>query len=810
MRFKIAIVSILSVVILSTLLTSCSQFSVTLPTPTYQKAEVLFEVVLPAKLPEGSKLQIEILDDVTGLAFNPQRFDMIQNDDRNYYFKTALTVHANVKYRYLSSGQTSLIETNSQGQQVRFRLLNVNNPIAVMDTIASWPGLPYQGAVGSITGQFYDQATHTPLPNLLVSAQGIQAITASDGSFSLNGITPGTHNLTAMALDGTYADFQQLAVVAENGVTPVFVGLEKRELVNIDFKVEIPQGITPISELRFASNLYSLGNLYADVFAGSTMLSADLPPMQKNSDGSYSIRLVLPAGAYFNYKYTLGDGFWNGELMEDGSFYAREFIVPQEETTQKDTISAFQPQQSGVILFNVTVPANTPVEDVITIQFNPFDWTAPIPMTRIDSQHWSFILYNPQGYFGQTKFRFCRNSICELTHEVDPLDAGNPRVFTPGAAPQTIQANVDGWQMLSATSTPTTVITEPQGATSRTDFLTGFEIESANTPLLRSTEATLFGSIAATGANWTIVQPTWSTISTNPPVFGPIPGENLLWTDTLNQILEARKAGLSVAVFPRVQYTEGVELYWQNAQKDPDWWQHWFDSYHRFIMQNTDAANLSGAAAIILGDPTVAASYGDGFLPGGSSSNSPSTANDQWRQLITDIRARYSGPVIAALDMSTFGTDLPDWFDSVDAVYLIIHPEISAEAAASFQSSYEELDAYLENTLKPVSAKAGKPVLIGLSVSSTSDAHLGCSAAGVDCSGDHSAVGSFNNVDMDLQARITNALILSASTKPYINGFFSRGYQAAGSLQDGSFSVHGKPANDVLWYWYHFLGGKSQ
>jgi len=107
----------------------------------------------------------------------------------------------------------------------------------------------------------------------------------------------------------------------------------------------------------------------------------------------------------------------------------------------------------------------------------------------------------------------------------------------------------------------------------------------------------------------------------------------------------------------------------------------------------------------------------------------------------------------------------------VDAVYLIIHPEISAEAAASFQSSYEELDAYLENTLKPVSAKAGKPVLIGLSVSSTSDAHLGCSAAGVDCSGDHSAVGSFNNVDMDLQARITNALILSASTKPYINGF---------------------------------------
>jgi len=43
-----------------------------------QKAEVLFEVVIPSSLPENTRMQVEILDDVTGLAFNPTRMDMIQ------------------------------------------------------------------------------------------------------------------------------------------------------------------------------------------------------------------------------------------------------------------------------------------------------------------------------------------------------------------------------------------------------------------------------------------------------------------------------------------------------------------------------------------------------------------------------------------------------------------------------------------------------------------------------------------------------------------------------------------------------------
>lgn len=810
MRFKVSIFLTLSVLVLSALISGCGTSLFSSKPVEYQKAEVLFEATSPSALQEGQKLQIEFLDDVTGLAFNPQRFDMIQKDERTFYYKTTLTLHSNVKYRYIKGGQNVTVELNPGGEQIRFRLLSINDPITVSDSIAAWPEEPFSGETGTIAGQFYDKANNTPLPNLLVTAQGIQAITASDGSFRLQGVNAGTHLITVMALDGSYNDFQQQAVVAGNAITPVYVGLEKRPLVNVTFEAILPEGLAPSTELRIASNMYSLGNLYSDVYAGSTLLSADLPVMQKLANGTYSLTLALPAGAYFNYKYSLGDGFWNGELNSGSTFEVREFIVPDSNTTQKDTISAFQAPNSGLVTFNVTVPASTPVEDIVTIQFNPFDWLAPIPMTRVDATHWTFVLYNPQGYFGQTSFRFCRNNVCDLTHEIEPQGNGQSRVLIPGADPQTIQATVDNWQLLYPSINPTTVTTEPQGSSPRTDFITGFEVDPSFAPLLRSTQATLFSSISAMGANWAVLQPTWTATSINPPYLDPIPGKDLLWPDLLTQVETVRKAGLSVALFPRVDFPNGVTLYWQSSDKDPAWWQHWFDGYHRFILESADAANLSGAAAIILGDPGVKASFSGGTLSDGSSSNSPSTSDDQWRQLVTDIRARYSGPVIGAVEISEGSTELPAWFDSVDAIYMIVHPVVSADSASDFRLTFEEVDAFFENSIKPVSEGAGKPILIGLSVPSTTDAYLGCGASGVNCDEDTSAVGNADNLDLDLQARITNAAIMSASSKSYINGFFSRGYQAAGSLQDASDSVHGKPANDVLWYWYHFLGGKAQ
>ena len=68
--------------------------------------------------------------------------------------------------------------------------------------------------LGRIQGQVTDANTNLPIPNVMVTAGGIQTITSSDGSFLLEGLSPGTHNLVAYSIEGTYQPFAQGAVVA--------------------------------------------------------------------------------------------------------------------------------------------------------------------------------------------------------------------------------------------------------------------------------------------------------------------------------------------------------------------------------------------------------------------------------------------------------------------------------------------------------------------------------------------------------------------------------------------------------------------
>ena len=63
------------------------------------------------------------------------------------------------------------------------------------------------------------------------------------------------------------------------------------------------------------------------------------------------------------------------------------------------------------------------------------------------------------------------------------------------------------------------------------------------------------------------------------------------------------------------------------------------------------------------------------------------------------------------------------------------------------------------------------------------------------------------NVDKKSQADIYQALFCAVNSRAWITGFVSRGYYPPTILQDKSASIHGKPAADILWYWYpRFLG----
>lgn len=67
-------------------------------------AETVFDVSLPAPIPEGSSLTLAVLDEVTGLPVNPVYYPMLAVDPTHYTARLALPLKGAIKYRYVLQG----------------------------------------------------------------------------------------------------------------------------------------------------------------------------------------------------------------------------------------------------------------------------------------------------------------------------------------------------------------------------------------------------------------------------------------------------------------------------------------------------------------------------------------------------------------------------------------------------------------------------------------------------------------------------------------------------------------------------------
>ncbi|HLF75620.1 MAG TPA: hypothetical protein VI524_14790, partial [Anaerolineales bacterium] len=324
------------------------------------RAEVTFTVRLPEPLPANEILALSVVDEVTGLALNPVDYQMNALDATTYTALLAIPDQAVIKYRYVRLGGSRLGEDTNLDEYIRYRLAHVNGPTQITDTLNSWTDKAVAGASGSVSGVVVNSDTSAPLPDIMVTAGGVRALTDSAGRFELLGLRGGTHNLVAYALDGAYQPFQQGANVAENQGTPVQVRMKPAQLVNVIFTVSVPANTQRDVPLRLAGNLLQLGNTFADLRGGLSTVADRMPVLSPLPDGRYSVSLFLPAGASVEYKYTLGDGFWNSEFTSNGRYLTRQLIVPAQNISINDTVQSWQSGPNSPILFDVTVPANTP------------------------------------------------------------------------------------------------------------------------------------------------------------------------------------------------------------------------------------------------------------------------------------------------------------------------------------------------------------------------------------------------------------------------------------------------------------------
>jgi len=773
---------------------------------------VAFHVTVPSGTSAGT-ITLEILDEVTGLALNPKRYAMTAGDADTYTVDIPIAIGSLIKYRYIRTGDLTAVEYTGSGQQVRYRLFQVDGPSTVQDIVAGWTDAHYAGPVGRIMGQVITQDTNEPFPSVLVSAGGVQTFTSSDGSFELEGLPPGTHNLVAASVDGAFLPFQQGAVVAENAVTPAPIHVQLAKKVKVTFVAQIPASDIKGLPLRLVGSSYGLGNTFGDLQGGTNVVASRAPIMPMIADNIYSLTLELPVGFDLRYKYTLGDGFWNAEHYANGSFRIRQLIVPANDVTLTDIVEGWKTGAKAPVTFSVTVPVSTPAEDTISIQFNPFGWTAPIPMWPLGNNQWLYVLNGPLDLFGSLSYRYCRNDQCgvaddSLTHDI--TSQGKSVTLTNDG--QSIQDTVETWANWSETTVSTTIIA-PEITPVGNQFFAGVELNPNYNPLWQPHYPNALQNIKSIGSNWVVFSPGWSYVQANPPAIATVGGRDELWGDLTAQIRYADTAGLKSALYPRLQSDLLPGGIWDAGNLDGAWWSTWFAEYRTFILNFADLAAQTQAGMLILGGPDITPALPGGILSSGEPSNVPENAAVLWQGLITELRGRYTGEIAWALPFPQNATPLPGWLNEVDALYVLFSPSLTATPQPAQDELETAIANFLDSELQSVATETGKPVILALEYPSANGAASGCIQISDRCLPFdllNQPVPDLPGVTLNLQEQtdIYNAAFNAAVGRSWITGIVARGYYPAAALRDSSASIHGKPAADVIWYWFPKLLGQ--
>jgi len=262
---------------------------------------------------------------------------------------------------------------------------------------------------------------------------------------------------------------------------------------------------------------------------------------------------------------------------------------------------------------------------------------------------------------------------------------------------------------------------------------------------------------------------------------------------------------LNVAIFPQSRFDQDINS-WAKFKRSDGWWNSWFARYRTFLLNYADLATASNAKALIIGEEGMLPALISGTLPNGSPSGVPLDADARWTKMIKEIRQRFKGTLILALYYPDELTTLPKFISSVDQVYVLVSAPLNKSKVTQAGMTAEFLKI-LDKDIKPIRDTYKKPVLIGIDYPSITEAVTGCVNINGKCRGfetlDQPTVNAgAGTLNLKIQVDIYNAVLVGINQRSWVSGIISRSYYPPVSLQDKSSSIHGKPAADVLWYWF--------
>jgi hypothetical protein len=779
----------------------------------YQQAEVQFIANPPAALDSQQSLAIEIVDDLTAFNANPVRYPMTARPDGRFDVHLPIEIGSLIKYRYLRGGDSLVSEAINPDRHFTHRVLIISGPAQIEDQISGWDDAPYNGPTGRITGRVTD-GNGIGIPDAIVSSNGLSAITSAEGIYVLTGIPVGTHNLAAYSSNGSFTPYQQYARVEDGAITPADITLTKRREVIVTFKVHMPSDHIPNTPVVLLGNITPLGYVPASARDESTVIPQRGQKLTSSEDGTYSLTMKLPAGLDLRYKYSIGDGFWNAEHRTDGHFRVRQLIVPDHDVLIEDVVESWHAGDFAPVSLTLTAPENTPPTDTVTVQFKSGAWSEPITMWPIGDRQWLYVLNSPFYLTEKIEYRYCRNAMCGDADELS--DEGKTpvvRSFSPAGEAQYFSDSMQSWNWWSPNSGQITVPAieiMPKG----NDYITGIELLPYYRPSMVNTWEAAAMQVNALQGNTLIVTPTWSVSGSGIPSLDINPSENPLYKDLLTTIEASNQANLKVGIYPQINYPQVSSQWWVSATRDYAWWATWFDSYHRYLLHNVYLAQVSGAEYLLLGDPTVAPSFSNGRLSNGDQSDVPADMLEWWHSTLQEIRNIYKGKVLGVVNYSGKEISIPEWMTQVDGLYVQWNVKLSDSSNPNLSTLTKNATKNITEVLHPLQETWHLPIILGLSYPSADGASAGCISQTDTCLSFRELNRPNPDIDtvaLDLQEQVDlyNAVLTAVHDQDWIVGVTSRGYYPAATLQDKSSSVHGKPAGDVLWYWFGKLTPQS-
>ena len=749
--------------------------------------QVTFQAVLPDDNPnEEPHLLLEILDTVTGLAINPNRYLMEKMDDGRFSITIPFVAGSLIQYRYALEGTPPIIEHNSENSQIQFRVVYAKTAMVVNDSIHAWRTSPYEGKTGRLYGKILDSESKQPVGGIYVSIAGQSTLSSLNGEFVINNVPVGTHLVTFIHPDGRYEPLSQEARVADQAGTPANVSLLSRPMVKVDFVVAAPKNTPSEAPLRLIGNTVSLGNGYTELQGGMRIFPATAPVLKRSADGTYRTVLQLPAGADIRYKYSLGDGFWNAE-HKDGNFYVRQLMVPDAPTTVNDQIQSWQILDSAEpIVFNITLPG----EDALPpgIQLNPFAWMEPLPAWKSssNSSNWEFILFSPVELLGNTQYRVCRASQCPAGLELLAEGKDSHGEFNPQKiGPKEIQIDIKEW-LWNSIGDP--VEFQDEVKQKESGFIRGIEFnlhhQTSWPPyMIESTER-----ISDLSASTVVMTPAWEVSGKNLPVVEAVPGKTI-WDADIRSMAEVVKSqDMQIWLYPQLDYPVKVGEWLGHVEDNGGWWQTWFDRVEDFSFHYARLAEEIDAETLIIGEPIYLAEQ----IPVEDEHiKLPADINQRWLTIIKNTKKLYSGKVLFALPYPLANKIPRELIEEVDGIYLLWGaPADSANLDESINKTInEELPAFLENY--------DKPVVLGISYSSQEGAENGCTNLDGIC-----VFGEQPELNFEVQNNLFQAMFRSVDNSKLIGGVIVRGYYAPVAIPDVSPSINGKPAQGIVQYWF--------